>query len=73
MNQTETSMQITVNGEPQQIPPGLTVAELIAQWELAPQRLAIEYNLLILARSLWPETRLQPGDRLEVVHFVGGG
>jgi sulfur carrier protein len=41
--------------------------------ELAPKRLAIEHNLLILARSLWPETRLKTGDRLEIVHFVGGG
>ncbi|MFN7926949.1 MAG: sulfur carrier protein ThiS [Blastocatellia bacterium] len=73
MVQTETQMQIIVNGEPQQIAPGLSVADLVAQWELAPQRLAIEHNLLILARSLWAETRLQSGDRLEIVHFVGGG
>lgn len=73
MEQTETQMQILVNGEPQNIAPGQTVAELVAQWELAPQRLAIEHNLLILARSLWAETRLQAGDRLEIVHFVGGG
>jgi thiazole synthase len=71
MNTTE--IQIVVNGEPQVITPGITVAELVAQWQLAPQRVAIEHNLLILARSLWSETRLQDGDRLEVVHFVGGG
>ena len=66
-------IEITVNGELRQIAPGLTVAELVAQLELAPQRMAIEHNLLILARSLWMETRLQTGDRLEIVHFVGGG
>ena len=66
-------IEITVNGESRQINRGLTVAELVAQLELAPKRLAIEHNLLILARSLWPETRLQTGDRLEIVHFVGGG
>jgi thiamine biosynthesis protein ThiS len=66
-------IEITVNGEPQRIAPNLTVADLVAGWELTPQRLAIEHNLLILARSLWAETRLQPGDRLEIVHFVGGG
>jgi thiamine biosynthesis protein ThiS len=51
----------------------ITVADLVAGLELTPQRLAIEHNLLILARSLWAETRLQSGDRLEIVHFVGGG
>ncbi len=66
-------IEITVNGESRQIAPDLTVADLVAGLELTPQRLAIEHNLLILARSLWAETRLQPGDRLEIVHFVGGG
>lgn len=73
MEKAVTQIQIVVNGEEQYIRAGLTVSELVAQWELAPQRLAIEHNLLILARSLWPETRLQPGDRLEIVQFVGGG
>ena len=73
MNQTQMHIEITINGEPRQITPGSTVTDLVAQLELAPQRLAIEHNLLILARSLWPETRLGPGDRLEIVHFVGGG
>lgn len=66
-------IEITINGETRQITPGSTVTDLIAQLDLPPQRLAIEHNLLILARSLWPETRLRPGDRLEIVHFVGGG
>lgn len=65
--------EIIVNGEAKQIVPGMTVADLVSQLELTPQRLAIEHNLLILARSLWPETRLSPGDKLEIVHFVGGG
>lgn len=73
MSQTQMQIEITVNGESRQIAPDLTVADLVAGLELTPQRLAIEHNLLILARSLWAETRLQPGDRLEIVHFVGGG
>lgn len=73
MEKAETQIQIVVNGEPQDVHVGLTVAELVAQWELVPQRVAIEHNLLILARSLWPETRLRSGDRLEIVQFVGGG
>ena len=73
MIQSPMQIEITVNGEARQIASDITVADLVAGWELTPQRLAIEHNLLILARSLWAETRLQPGDRLEIVHFVGGG
>ncbi|MBS1807027.1 MAG: sulfur carrier protein ThiS [Acidobacteria bacterium] len=69
----ETKIEIQVNGEPQFVQAELTVADLVEQWELVPQRLAIELNLKILPRSSWAETKLQSGDRLEVVHFVGGG
>jgi thiamine biosynthesis protein ThiS len=70
---SQRQIEITVNGETRQVALDLTVADLVAGLELTPQRLAIEHNLLILARSLWAETRLQSGDRLEIVHFVGGG
>ncbi len=73
MMSDETKIEIQVNGEPQFVQPELTVADLVEQWELVPQRLAIELNLKILPRSSWAETKLQSGDRLEVVHFVGGG
>lgn len=69
----ETKIEIQVNGEPQFVQPELTVTDIVAQWELVPERLAIELNLKILPRSAWAETKLQSGDRLEVVHFVGGG
>jgi len=72
MNGQET-IEITVNGEPQQLSPGSRVTDLIKQLELAPERLAIELNLSILPRAKWAETELKSGDRLEVVHFVGGG
>lgn len=73
MMSDETKIEIQVNGEPQFVQAELTVADLVEQWELVPQRLAIELNLKILPRSSWAETKLQSGDRLEVVHFVGGG
>ncbi|HWQ35290.1 MAG TPA: sulfur carrier protein ThiS [Blastocatellia bacterium] len=66
-------MEITVNGEPQQIPVASSVTDLIAALNLAPERLAIELNREILPRRAWADTRLQSGDRLEIVHFVGGG
>lgn len=73
MSEVNTQIEIVVNGEPQFVPEEITVTELVARWELAAQRLAIEYNQVILARSLWSATSVQAGDRLEIVHFVGGG
>jgi thiamine biosynthesis protein ThiS len=67
------TIEITVNGEARQIDQGARVTDLIKQLELTPERLAIELNLSILPRAKWAETELRPGDRLEIVHFVGGG
>ncbi len=67
------AIEITINGEPRQVAAESTVTDLIRDLKLAPERLAIEFNLSILPRSAWSETRLQSGDRLEIVHFVGGG
>jgi len=72
MNGQDT-IEIIVNGEAQQLSPGSRVTDLIKQLELAPERLAIELNLSILPRAKWSETELKSGDRLEIVHFVGGG
>jgi thiamine biosynthesis protein ThiS len=72
MNGQDT-IEIIVNGDLRQTPLGARVTDLVKELELAPERLAIELNLSILPRVKWAETELKPGDRLEVVHFVGGG
>jgi thiamine biosynthesis protein ThiS len=64
---------IHLNGESQEVPEGLTVASLLERLQLPADRVAVERNLEILPRDRWGETRLQPDDHLEVVHFVGGG
>lgn len=66
-------MRVFVNGEPREISQGATVAELIELLALTPERLAVELNREVVRRALWAETELAEGDRLEVVHFVGGG
>ena len=66
-------IEIIVNGETRKIAQGASVVDLINDLDLTPQRLAIELNLSILPRARWSETELQPGDKLEIVHFVGGG
>jgi len=67
------TIEIIVNGDSHQVSLGARVTDLIKQLELAPERLAIELNLSILPRAKWMETELRPGDRLEIIHFVGGG
>ncbi len=69
----ETSLSITVNGELRSAANGATVADLIRALNLPAGRVAIERNLEILPRPQWNETTVQPGDRYEIVHFVGGG
>ena len=64
---------ITVNGEARGVSCGVTVAELLEQLALPMERLAVECNGKILSRRRFGEARLQDGDRLEIVQFVGGG
>ncbi len=66
------AMKILVNGQEQTTEP-ITLARLIEQLGLKQDRVAIELNRNIVPRSQWPETNLADGDRLEIVHFVGGG
>ncbi len=66
-------MHIQLNGEAHDLPDGLTVADLLVRLDLAGKRVAVELNLDIVPRSQHASTRLQDGDRVEVVHAIGGG
>ena len=66
-------MQLTINGEKKDFSDGLSLAALVEQMAMKAERVAIELNLDIVPRSRWLETMLKDGDRLEIVHFVGGG
>jgi thiamine biosynthesis protein ThiS len=66
-------MLIQINGEPRETSPGTTVAALLSQLGLNPGRVAIERNLHILPKTKWEQTQIAPGDRFEIVQFVGGG
>ena len=65
-------MKLTINGEPQ-ISSAETLGALVAGLGMKPDRVAIELNREIVPRNQWPQTPLHDGDRLEIVHFVGGG
>jgi len=64
---------VQLNGEPREVPEGLTLAALMAWLKLPGDRVAVERNLEIVPRARWNSTSIQAGDRLEVVHLVGGG
>jgi thiamine biosynthesis protein ThiS len=64
---------IHLNGQTMEVPEGLTLASLLERLKLPRDRVAVERNLEIVPRDRWQETPIRAGDRLEVVHFVGGG
>ena len=66
-------MQLIINGQPQTVQEGLSLSDLIAQLNMKAERVAVERNGVIVPRNTWAQTALQNGDRLEIVHFVGGG
>ena len=66
-------MRLELNGEPKEFEEGTTLSALVEQLSLAPERLAVELNREVVRRADWPSTRLKEGDRVEIVHFVGGG
>lgn len=65
-------MRLRVNGEVRDIE-AETVESLLQILSLDRRKVAVERNLEIVPRSLYAQTRLQDGDALEIVHFIGGG
>ena len=66
-------MEGFVNGEARQLPEGMTVRQLLEKMALADKRLAVEVNLEIIPRSKHIAHILRAGDRVEIVHAIGGG
>jgi sulfur carrier protein len=69
-------MKLHINSDEREIPTGsaaFTLAALIEHLAMKPDRVAVELNREIVPRDRWPATQLNEGDRLEIVHFVGGG
>lgn len=66
-------MKLQINGEQRDFPDGLTVASLVEHLGMKSDRVAVELNLEIVPRTNWAATNLKGSDKLEIVHFVGGG
>ncbi len=67
-------MNLIINGESREFSESpLSLAELVEKLGMKADRVAVELNRQIVPREQWPSTPLKDGDRLEIVHFVGGG
>jgi len=69
-------MKLQINGEPRNFdlpPTPFTLAALLELLAMKADRVAVELNLEIVPRDRWTTTQLHEGDKLEIVHFVGGG
>jgi thiamine biosynthesis protein ThiS len=66
-------IRVTVNGEPMMLPSGTTVSTLLQKLELPGARVAVEHNLRVVPRAEHGALRLNHGDHVEIVTFVGGG
>ncbi len=66
-------MQLFINGEEKKFEAPLSLAQLVEHLGMKADRVAVELNREIVARTDWAQTELKDDDRLEIVHFVGGG
>jgi len=67
------SLRIHINGEPRDVEKDLSLSQLVATLGLKAEQVAIELNHTVVRRAAWPETLLNADDKIEIVHFVGGG
>ena len=68
-----TRMTVMVNGETREVAERLSVAELLETLAVPPGRVAVEVNEEIVPRQAYAARHITNGDRIEIVHFVGGG
>ena len=67
------TLGIRVNGEHRRVMGPASVADMLREVGLDPGRVAVERNLAVIPRSLFPDTPVEDGDDYEIVHIVGGG
>lgn len=66
-------ISVVVNGENFSVGRGLNLDALLRRLNLAPERLAVELNREVVPRDDWASVEICDGDKIEIVHFVGGG
>lgn len=70
---TPATISVQVNGRPEELPPGTTVAQLLERYDLAGRPLAVEINGQVIPRESHAKRVIAAGDRIEIVTLVGGG
>lgn len=66
-------MKVFINGETKEITSQLNLSELLKLFSLPQERIAIELNREVVRKKDWETIQVSDGDKLEVIHFVGGG
>ena len=66
-------VRIMLNGDSRVLERRMTIAELLAELEIDPRRVAVERNFIVVKRDAYGSTHIENGDQIEVVNFVGGG
>ena len=66
-------MKLAINGEDRELRALSTLSDVITELGMKPDRIAVELNRELIPRTRWAATPVSDGDRLEIVHFVGGG
>jgi thiazole synthase len=72
-NNSSAQIEVRVNGETHQLPKDWTISDIVEDLLNSPGPLAVELNREILRQDVWASRKLEPGDKIEIVHFVGGG
>jgi sulfur carrier protein len=66
-------VEITINGHKRKVKEGTTLAQLLRELKIEEKTMAVAVNMEIVKKEMWKNYTLQPGDRVEALHFVGGG
>ena len=66
-------MKVLINGETKEISNELNLSELLKHFSLPRERVAVELNKEVVRKKDWENIKIADGDKLEVIHFVGGG
>ncbi len=66
-------MKVLINGDVKEIPDGLNLEQLHRHFSLPSQRIAIEINTAVVRRKDWEDITINEADKIEIIHFVGGG
>ena len=66
-------MDVVINGERQRVTPGASLLDVLSQLQLDPRAVVVEHNRRIVRRPALGDVKVNEGDAIELVHFVGGG